>query len=187
MDAIRLAQLLKQMPEYNNQGYDEASYVAKYGVPAPFNDIKSYQEVTGKHLNDEFKEDPNGIPNNLFPYLCKVHQGKLKELTIYGSDYNTRDGTCSRDFIHVVDVANAHKICCDNMINDRIKGIKIYNVGTGIDTTVLELIKTFEKVNNTQLKYKLRHYIRKLIFLLSSLNFTKNLKTIFLRGSLSRG
>jgi len=104
------------------------------------------------HLNDDLKEDPNGIPNNLFPYLCKVHQGTLKELTIYGSDYNTRDGTCSRDFIHVVDVANAHKICCDMI--DSIKGIKIYNVGTGVDTTVLELIKTFEKVNNTQLKYK---------------------------------
>ena len=55
MDAIRLAQLLRQMPEYNNQGYDEAGYVAKYGVPAPFNDIRSYQEVTGKHLNDECK------------------------------------------------------------------------------------------------------------------------------------
>jgi hypothetical protein len=55
MDAIRLAQMLKQMPEFNDQGYDEAGYVAKYGVPAPFNDIKSYQEVTGNHLNDEFK------------------------------------------------------------------------------------------------------------------------------------
>jgi len=55
MDAIRLAQMLKQMPEFNDQGYDEAGYVAKYGIPAPFNDIKSYQEVTGNHLDDEFK------------------------------------------------------------------------------------------------------------------------------------
>lgn len=139
-----------------------------YGITNPYGRSKYIQEEILKdmnlnvvilryfnpigHLNDDLKEDPNGIPNNLFPYLCKVHQGKLKELTIFGSDYNTRDGTCSRDFIHVVDVANAHKICCDMI--DTIKGIKIYNIGTGVDTTVLELIKTFEKVNNTQLKYK---------------------------------
>jgi len=149
------------------------NYQTGHGITNPYGRSKYIQEEILKdmnfnivilryfnpigHLNDELKEDPNGIPNNLFPYLCKVHKGKLKELTIYGSDYNTRDGTCSRDFIHVVDVANAHKICCDNMVNDRIKGIKIYNVGTGIDTTVLELIKTFEKVNNTQLKYKFGH------------------------------
>ena len=106
------------------------------------------------HLHIDCKESPNGIPNNLFPYLLKVHHKQLKELTIFGSDYNTRDGTCSRDFIHVVDLANAHKICCDNMINGAICGLNIYNVGTGVDTTVLELIKGFEKVNNTTLNFK---------------------------------
>ena len=106
------------------------------------------------HLNTNFKEDPNGIPNNLFPYLLKVHLGELKELTIFGSDYDTRDGTCSRDFINVVDLANAHKICCDNILDESIKGLKIYNVGTGIDTTVLELIRAFEKVNHVKLNYK---------------------------------
>jgi UDP-glucose 4-epimerase len=106
------------------------------------------------HLNLDLKEDPNGIPNNLFPYLLKVHLGKLKELTVFGTDYDTRDGTCSRDFIHVVDLANAHKICCDNLVNNNIKGLKIYNVGTGVDTTVLELITAFEKVNETKLNYK---------------------------------
>ena len=144
------------------------NYQTGHGITNPYGRSKYIQEEILKdmnlnvvilryfnpigHLNDDLKEDPNGIPNNLFPYLCKVHQGKLKELTIYGSDYNTRDGTCSRDFIHVADVANAHKICCDMI--DNIKGIKIYNVGTGVDTTVLELINTFEKVNNTRLKYK---------------------------------
>ena len=106
------------------------------------------------HLNNDFKEEPNGIPNNLFPYLLKVHRGELNELTIFGSNYETRDGTCSRDFIHVVDLANAHAICCENLIRRNITGLKIYNVGTGIDTTVLELIKAFEIVNNTKIQYK---------------------------------
>lgn len=105
------------------------------------------------HFNMDFKEVPNGIPNNLFPYLLKVYDGKLDELSIYGSDYLTRDGTCSRDFIHVIDLANAHLICCENIINKKI-GLKIYNVGTGSDTTVLELINAFEKVNGIKLKYK---------------------------------
>ena len=106
------------------------------------------------HLNIDCKESPNGIPNNLFPYLLKVHHKQLKELTIFGSTYNTRDGTCSRDFIHVVDLADAHKICCNNMINGSISGLNTYNVGTGVGTTVLELIKSFEKVNNTTLNVK---------------------------------
>ena len=106
------------------------------------------------NLGTDLKEDPNGIPNNLFPYLVKVYKGELTELTIFGSDYETRDGTCSRDFVHVVDLANAHKVCSDNLIRNKISGLKIYNVGTGTDTTVLQLIKSFEKVNNCKLNYK---------------------------------
>jgi UDP-glucose 4-epimerase len=107
------------------------------------------------HLDVETKEEPNGIPNNLFPYILKVHTGELKELTVFGSDYNTRDGTCSRDFIHVVDLANAHLVCCSSLIDKKISGLKIYNVGTGLDTTVLELINTFEKVNCTKIPHKI--------------------------------
>lgn len=106
------------------------------------------------HLNSKFKEEPNGIPNNLFPYLVKVFQKQLDTLTIFGSDYETRDGTCSRDFLHVVDLANAHKVCSDYLATNKITGLKIYNVGTGIDTTVLELIKSFERINRCKLKYK---------------------------------
>lgn len=106
------------------------------------------------HLTLELKEEPNGIPNNLFPYLVKVHRGELKELTIFGQDYETRDGTCSRDFVHVVDLANAHLVCGLAMCDDKISGLKIYNVGTGMDTTVLELIEAFENVNQTKLNYK---------------------------------
>lgn len=106
------------------------------------------------HLNEDYKEDPKGIPSNLFPYLLKVHIGELKELTIFGTNYKTRDGTCSRDFIHVVDLSNAHIICGNALLENKISGLKIYNVGTGSDTTVLELIKSFENVNKTKLKYK---------------------------------
>jgi UDP-glucose 4-epimerase len=106
------------------------------------------------HLNLDFKENPNGTPNNLFPYLLKVHNSELKELTIFGNDYGTRDGTCSRDFIHVVDLANAHKVCGDAMLENKIVGLKIYNVGTGKDITVLELINAFEFINKTKLTYK---------------------------------
>lgn len=107
------------------------------------------------HLNNDIKENPNGIPNNLFPYVLKVYEGQLKELVVFGSDYDTRDGTCSRDFIHVVDLANAHKTCCDSLLNHKIRQLHIYNVGTGKDTTVLELIHAFERQNNTMLPYRL--------------------------------
>lgn len=106
------------------------------------------------HLCLELKEEPNGIPNNLFPYLIKVHKGELKELTIFGKDYGTRDGTCSRDFVHVVDLANAHQVCGLAMCENKISGLKIYNVGTGLDTTICELINEFENVNQTKLNYK---------------------------------
>ena len=106
------------------------------------------------HYNIELKEDPSGIPNNLFPYLLKVYLGEIKELSIFGMDYDTRDGTCSRDFIHVVDLSNAHNLSCDCILNGNIRGLKIYNVGTGVDVTVLELINAFEKENNVKINYK---------------------------------
>ena len=105
------------------------------------------------HLNNDFCEEPNGIPNNLFPYLIKVYNGELPILNIFGSDYETRDGTCSRDFINVMDLAIAH-IECANIALKTNMGLKIYNVGTGNDVTVLELIKSFEKINNFKLNYK---------------------------------
>ena len=106
------------------------------------------------HLNLDLKENPNGIPNNLFPYLVKVYNHELECLTIFGNDYKTRDGTCSRDFVHVLDLANAHQVCGDAMLKNEINGLKIYNVGTGKDITVLELISVFESVNEIKLIYK---------------------------------
>jgi UDP-glucose 4-epimerase len=105
------------------------------------------------HLNHEFKENPNGIPNNLFPYIVKVYNNSLPILNIFGNDYDTIDGTCERDFIHVVDLANAHYVSSNYMIHNNNKGIHIYNIGTGIKVTVLELINAFEKENNTKINY----------------------------------
>ena len=107
------------------------------------------------HHSLEFKEVPCGVPNNLFPYIGKVYMGELEQLTVFGSDYATRDGTCSRDFIHVVDLADAHICCSEKVLSGTVNGLRIYNVGTGCDTTVLELIHAFEKVNSTKINYKL--------------------------------
>lgn len=102
------------------------------------------------------REEPNGIPNNLFPYLVRVHNGELPILNIFGNDYETKDGTCIRDFIHVYDLAMGHVAACDKIIDNTINkiGLKIYNLGTGNGISVKELIEAFEKVNNTKLNYK---------------------------------
>ena len=107
----------------------------------------------GAHSSGIIGENPNDIPNNLFPYLLKVSVGKLDQLCIFGNDYNTIDGTCIRDFIHVVDLAKGHILSLQK-INTDPNNIYVYNLGTGKGTSVLELINTFENVNNISLKYK---------------------------------
>jgi len=94
--------------------------------------------------NKEFSEKPNGIPNNIFPYILKVHNKELPCLKIYGNDYDTPDGTCIRDYIHVVDLAHAHIKSCDNICN---AGLKTYNIGTGNGISVKQLVDAFEKKN----------------------------------------
>jgi len=106
------------------------------------------------HINNDFKENPAGIPNNLFPFITKVYSGELDYLRVFGSDYNTRDGTCLRDYIHVVDLAKCHT-CCANYIIANNCSLKIYNVGTGYNCSVLELITAYEKQLNTKILYKL--------------------------------
>jgi UDP-glucose 4-epimerase len=107
------------------------------------------------HLNLDFKEEPNGIPNNLFPYVVKVHNGELKKLTVFGSDYETKDGTCVRDFIHVMDLSDSHIVCLKHLLeqNETSGVLKIYNVGTGNGISVLELIKKYEEVNGVKINY----------------------------------
>lgn len=114
--------------------------------------ILRYFNPIGAHTSGLLGENPNDIPNNLFPYLLKVSIGKLPSLNIFGNDYDTPDGTCIRDFIHVVDLARGHVKATEQIFN-LDKKINIYNLGTGKGTSVKELIDTFEKVNNVKLIY----------------------------------
>ncbi|MBR6681877.1 MAG: GDP-mannose 4,6-dehydratase, partial [Clostridia bacterium] len=96
-----------------------------------------------------FGESPNGIPNNLMPYIVKVANKELPHLNVFGDDYPTRDGTGVRDYIHVVDLANGHLKALD-----KLDGVNIYNLGTGNGYSVLELVKAFEEHNGVPVPYK---------------------------------
>jgi UDP-glucose 4-epimerase len=113
-----------------------------------------YFNPVGAHPSGLIGEDPNGIPNNLCPYVLRVARGIIPQLTVYGKDYPTHDGTCIRDFIHVVDLAKAHLAALQAMENSKIKGLSIYNVGTGNGVTVLDFLTTFENVNHVALSYQ---------------------------------
>lgn len=110
-----------------------------------------YFNPIGNHPSGFLGEDPNGIPNNLMPIIMKVARGEIKELSIYGDDYPTPDGTCLRDYIHVMDLAGGHVAVMDKMD----PGVLIYNLGSGKMTSVLEMVKAFEKVSGDKLPYKI--------------------------------
>ena len=112
-----------------------------------------YFNPIGAHKSGLLGEEPNGIPNNLMPYIVGVATGKLEVLNVFGNDYPTTDGTGVRDYIHVVDLAKGHLKALDKARKEA--GTHIYNLGTGKGYSVLDLIKTFEKVNNIEVKYKI--------------------------------
>ena len=112
--------------------------------------ILRYFNPIGAHKSGLLGEDPNGIPNNLMPYVVRVAMGTLPVLSIFGSDYNTVDGTGVRDYIHVLDLAKGHLLALKNPKS----GLKIYNLGTGKGTSVLELVNMFEKVNQVKVNKK---------------------------------
>tara|TARA_B100000886_G_scaffold338154_1_gene300378 strand:- start:271 stop:1335 length:1065 start_codon:yes stop_codon:yes gene_type:complete len=111
-----------------------------------------YFNPIGAHESGLIGEDPLNKPNNLFPYICLVASGKYEKLNIFGKNWPTHDGTGVRDYIHVMDLADAHKSSLKFLINKKPQIITL-NVGTGIGTSVLELVNTFEKVNNCKIKY----------------------------------
>lgn len=115
--------------------------------------VLRYFNPIGAHESGKIGEDPNGIPNNLMPYISNVASGKYSHLTVFGNDYNTPDGTCLRDYIHVMDLAEAHVKALEYS-KDK-KGVEIFNIGTGIPTSVLELICLFEKTNNVKIPLKI--------------------------------
>lgn len=110
-----------------------------------------YFNPVGAHASGKIGENPNGIPNNLMPYITQVASRRLKELSVYGGDYPTKDGTGVRDYIHVVDLAVGHLKALENI--ESIDGVEAYNLGTGQGYSVLEVIKTVEKVSGFKIPY----------------------------------
>lgn len=116
--------------------------------------ILRYFNPVGAHESGLIGEDPKGIPNNLMPYIAKVATKELKELSVFGNDYNTPDGTGVRDYIHVVDLAKGHVLAL-NKLEKEGKGLFIYNLGTGTGYSVLDLVRAYEKANNVKVPYKI--------------------------------
>lgn len=112
-----------------------------------------YFNPIGAHASGLIGENPNGIPNNLMPYISKVAAGQLKQLNVYGSDYDTPDGTGVRDYIHVVDLARGHVAACDYAAKHT--GCEIINLGTGVGYSVLDIVKAFTRVNGVEVPYVL--------------------------------
>jgi UDP-glucose 4-epimerase len=115
-----------------------------------------YFNPVGAHESANIGELPIGVPANLVPFITQTAAGIRKELSVYGNDYNTSDGTCIRDYIHVVDLAKAHVIAAERMIENRNKqNFEVFNLGTGRGNTVLEVINAFEKVTGQKVNYKI--------------------------------
>ena len=116
--------------------------------------ILRYFNPIGAHKSGLIGDNPNGIPNNLMPYITKVASGELEYLNVFGNDYPTKDGTGVRDYIHVVDLAIGHVKAIDKVNNDN--GVHIYNLGTGVGYSVLEIVENFERENQIKIPYVIK-------------------------------
>jgi len=112
-----------------------------------------YFNPVGAHKSGQIGEDPDGIPNNLVPYITQVAVGKLAQLSVFGDDYSTPDGTGVRDYIHVVDLALGHVKALDKLLQS--PGVVIYNLGTGKGYSVLEMVQSFAEVSGKAVSYKI--------------------------------
>ena len=116
--------------------------------------ILRYFNPVGAHESGLIGEEPKGIPNNLMPYIARVAAGVLPELSVFGNDYDTHDGTGVRDYIHVVDLAKGHVKALEKLDKEN-KGLYIYNLGTGTGYSVLDMVKAFEETTGKEVKYKI--------------------------------
>ena len=115
-----------------------------------------YFNPIGAHPSGEIGELPNGKPQNLVPFITQTAAGIHKKLSVFGNDYPTIDGTCIRDYIHIVDLAKAHVIALRHItLKNQVKSFEVFNIGTGKGSTVLEVIKTFEKISGQSLNYEI--------------------------------
>jgi len=118
--------------------------------------VLRYFNPIGAHSSAEIGELPLGVPNNLLPFVTQTAIGLRKQLSVFGNDYNTPDGSCIRDYIHVVDLAKAHVIAVQRMLNKQTKSqVETFNLGTGRGLSVLEILETFERVNGVKVPYKI--------------------------------
>ncbi len=137
-------QMCEDILRFSTQSYPVKAIALRY-----FNPI-------GAHSSSLIGELPLGVPNNLVPFITQTAIGKRQSLSVFGSDYDTPDGTAVRDYIHVVDIAKAHVIAVERMLNGKSKlNLEIFNLGTGTGYSVLEVIKAFEKVSGEKLNYKI--------------------------------
>ena len=116
--------------------------------------ILRYFNPVGAHESGLIGEEPQGIPNNLMPYIVRVAAGQLEQLSVFGNDYNTHDGTGVRDYIHVVDLARGHIKALEKLEKED-KGLYIYNLGTGVGYSVLDMVKAFEQSTGKKVNYKI--------------------------------
>jgi UDP-glucose 4-epimerase len=115
-----------------------------------------YFNPIGAHPSAAIGELPLGVPQNLVPFITQTAMGLRKELSVYGNDYPTPDGTCIRDYIHVVDLAKAHVVALQRLLDKKNKEkVEVFNLGSGVGSSVLEVIQAFEKVSNQKLAYKI--------------------------------
>ncbi|KAK9873748.1 hypothetical protein WA026_002103 [Henosepilachna vigintioctopunctata] len=114
-----------------------------------------YFNPVGAHPSGIIGEDPSGIPNNLMPYISQVAVGRREFLSVFGSDYDTVDGTGVRDYIHIIDLAIGHLRALEKISNPSFSGFKAYNLGTGRGYSVLEVVKAFTKASGKKIEYKL--------------------------------
>lgn len=128
--------------DYIHSGANIKSIVLRY-----FNPI-------GAHPTAEIGELPNGVPNNLIPFVTQTAMGIRKELTIFGNDYSTPDGTCIRDYIYVVDLAKAHVAAMRRVLDEETEALEFFNIGTGKGNSTLEIVNTFEKATGVKLNWK---------------------------------
>ncbi|MBQ9132115.1 MAG: GDP-mannose 4,6-dehydratase, partial [Clostridia bacterium] len=115
--------------------------------------VLRYFNPIGAHKSGLIGENPRGIPNNLLPYVAKVAAGQLPCLSVFGNDYNTKDGTGVRDYIHVVDLAKAHLKALERA--NQVSGVEYFNIGTGTGYSVLEIVAAYEKATGLKVNYKI--------------------------------
>lgn len=128
-----------------------------YANPEKYSSIiLRYFNPIGAHPTAEIGELPNGVPNNLLPFVTQTAIGIRKQLQVFGDDYNTPDGSCIRDYIHVVDLAKAHVVAVKRLIESKtLQNVEIFNLGTGQGLSVLEILNTFEQVTGVKVPYKI--------------------------------